>query len=538
VQGRGGGEPGLTGVARLGIDFGTTNTVVVCSDRGRYPVVPHGVDTAIGRVVTEVFPSLVAYEHAADRFTYGLDAERALAQPGAERRYTALRSIKRLLRDYVGGGRFGLDVQPGGFDTAEVLRGFAQALRDSVARSGLFAADEPLETVITWPANANGAQRYVTRQSFKAAGFEITGTLNEPSAAAIEFADRVTHGNRAAASKLGASVVVFDFGGGTFDCSLVRIAGREFTVLDARGIDELGGDDLDRVLAEMFAERLNASLASLPRLAREQVLRHACQQKESISSGAVRTLTLVPSDVGLDGATCTVRVAEYFDRLRPLIAPAVDALDALVKGAAARGASIQASTLDAIYLVGGSSKLPLIGEMIRERFPRARLTMTDKPFTATAMGAAIRSSEHLTLHDILSRHFGVLRLADNGQREYFAPIFLAGTRLPAHGARPLERSVQYAPRHNIGHLRYFECAGVDSQGLPSVGVRAWSDVLFPYDPAIPIEDRLTSAAIDDRDDLAQRCVRETYACDSDGVISVRLTRDSDGASRSYEIFRT
>jgi hypothetical protein len=175
--------------------------------------------------------------------------------------------------------------------------------------------------------------------------------------------------------------------------------------------------------------------------------------------------------------------------------------------------------------------------MIAARLPKARLVMTDKPFTATAMGAAIQGAEHLTLHDILSRHFGVLRLADHGTREYFAPIFHAGTRLPPHGSRPLELTVQYAPRHNIGHLRYFECAGVDAQGRPAAGVRAWSDVLFPYDPAIPIERRLAPAAINGRDDLAHSSVRETYACDSDGVITVRLSRDSDGASRCYEIFR-
>jgi molecular chaperone DnaK (HSP70) len=524
-------------MARLGVDFGTTNTVVVCSDRGRYPVVPHVVQTAIGRVVNEVFPSLVAFEHDTGGFVYGSDAERALARPGAERRYSVIRSLKRLLRNHTGGGRFAFDVHPGGFDTAKVLRGFAEALRGSVERSGLFNATEPLETVLTWPANANGAQRYVTRECFKAAGFDVIGTLNEPTAAAVEFADRIVHGNRTAARKVSASVVIFDFGGGTFDCSLVRITPQEFTVIDTAGIDELGGDDLDCVLADLFARQLKTDVEALSRLQREQLLRHACQQKESISSGSVRSLMLVPSDVGLKGSACIVAVPEYFERLQPLIAPAVDALETLLNGAAARGAGMNPETLDAIYLVGGSSKLPLVAEMIRARFARARLVMTDKPFTATAMGAAIQSAEHLTLHDILSRHFGVVRLADHGTREYFAPIFRAGTRLPAHAGKPLERTVQYTPRHDIGHLRYFECAAVDAHGRPGTGARTWSDVLFPYDPAIPIECALTPSAIHARDDLAETTVSETYACDSDGVITVRVTRETDGASRCYEIFR-
>ena len=524
-------------MARLGIDFGTTNTVVVCSDRGRYPVVPHAAETAIGRVVREVFPSVLAYEHATGRLLYGTDAERCMARPGAEAQYTVIRSIKRLLRSYIGGGRFGLEVCPGGLDTAAVLRGFVEAVRESVLRSGLFPADEPLQAVITWPANANGAQRHVTRASFKDAGFEVIGTLNEPTAAAIEFADRIVHGNRTAARKLSSSVAVFDFGGGTFDASLVKIEGPEFSVIAAAGIEELGGDDLDSALARLFAEQMEVDFDTLPPLPRSLFLRHACQQKESLSSGSVRTLTLPPSDVGMRGTPCTIDVAAYFEQLTGLIAPAVETLWSLVTGEAACAAGIGPETLDAVYLVGGSSQLPLVGKMLGARFPGARLVMTDKPFTATAMGAAIQSTETVTLHDILSRHFGVLRLADHGTREYFAPIFNAGTRLPPRNAAQVEVRVRYSPRHNIGHLRYLECAGVDSTGRPAIGVRAWSDVFFPYDPSIPIEQRLSSGDITAREDLADQDVCETYSCDSDGVITVRLSRQGDGQTRAYEIFR-
>jgi molecular chaperone DnaK len=524
-------------MVRLGIDFGTTNTVVVCSDRGRYPVVPHVADTAIGRVVQEVFPSLVAYEHATGRFLYGPDAVRCLARPGSEQRYGALRSIKRLLRNYVGGGRIGADVHPGGFDTIEVVRGFAETVHASLRRSGLFPPRETFEAVITWPANANGAQRYVTRACFKDADFAVIGTLNEPTAAAIEFADRMAHGNRTAAKTLSASVAIFDFGGGTFDASLVRIAGPEFTVIDTGGIEELGGDDLDAVLARLFAREMGVDCDALSPLQRELLLRHACQQKESISSGAVRTLTLIPADIGLKGPTCAVAVSTYFAELADVITPAVETLWSLVNGAAARAAGIDPATLDAVYLVGGSSKLPLVAQLITARFPEARLVMTDKPFTATAMGAAIHAAESITLHDILSRHFGVLRLADHGTREYFAPIFQAGMRLPPRGAAPVELHVEYSPRHNIGHLRYFECAGVDAHGRPAVGVRAWSDVLFPYDPAIPVDRPVRPAQVRPRDDLADHLVCETYSCDSDGVITARLSRRKDGQSRCYEIFR-
>ena len=514
-------------MARIGIDFGTTNTVAVASDRGRYPVVPHACDTAIGRIVRDVFPSLVAYEYDRGRLLFGPDAERRLARPQG---VGIIRSLKRLLRDWVGGGRIGTDVHPGGFDTLELLTGFAQALRDSLDASGLFPEGEPLQAVVTWPANANGAQRWVTRAAFRQAGFDVIGTLSEPSAAAIEYANRQTQGDRSAARRARGTVVVFDFGGGTFDASLVHIDGSEFTVLDTVGIEDLGGDDLDLVLTRLFARRMKLELESLSPLQRDLLLQHARRQKESIAAGGVKTLTLVPSDIGLRAKPCTVSVAAYWRELNEVVAPTIDAVARLV-------ANLDPTTLDAIYLVGGSSRLPLISRLLAARFPGLRLIMTDKPFTASAMGAAIHSTDRVTLHDILSRHFGVIRLADGGRREVFAPIFHAGTPLPPRGAAPVERQVEYTPRHNIGHLRYLECTAVDEAGCPALGVRPWSDVLFPYDPAIPVDERVTPGDVRDRDDLAGTAVCETYACDGDGVISVRFNRP-DGQTRSFEIFRS
>ena len=90
-------------MAYLGIDYGTTNTVVVCSDRGRYPLVPHIAETAIGPITRETFPSLIAYDRKKDRFLFGAEAERSLYSPGAAERFAVLPSMKRLLRDYAEG---------------------------------------------------------------------------------------------------------------------------------------------------------------------------------------------------------------------------------------------------------------------------------------------------------------------------------------------------------------------------------------------------------------------------------------------------
>ena len=147
-------------MARLGIDFGTTNTVVVFSDRGHYPVVPHVVETAVGPGSRDVFPSLAVYDRVREGYEFGLEAERCLMRPGADTRYGMIRALKRRIGDYAENTRIGEDAVPGGFDPADVLRQYLEAVRISVRRSGLVSEGEPLEAVITWPAHANGAHHF------------------------------------------------------------------------------------------------------------------------------------------------------------------------------------------------------------------------------------------------------------------------------------------------------------------------------------------------------------------------------------------
>jgi len=515
-------------MARLGIDYGTTNTVVVCADRGRYPLVPHVTDTSIGRVAREVFPSLFVYDTATASLRFGAEAERSLAEPGAAQRYIPIRSIKRRFRDYVDGMRCAEDAIPGGLDLRDTFRQFAKAVYASVRASGIVGAEEPLEAVLTWPANANGAQRYFTRNAFKEAGFSVIGTLNEPSSAAIELADRIVHGNRIKARQLKMTVAVFDLGGGTFDASVVRINTTDYTVLSSAGIENLGGDDFDDVLARMFCDKLKLDFDALSPFHRTLLLMQSCREKERLSAGQSKNLTLDPEEIGLPGSAVKITAAAFEKRLTELIEPAVDKLAEVVKHS-------DAEEVETIYLVGGSSRLPVVGKLIARRFPKIKLFTTDKPFSATAMGAAIHSAEAMRVHDVFARHFGVIRLADHGTREVFAPVFHAGLRLPARGESPISSNIRYRPHHNIGRLRYLECTSVDAHGKPADGLRAWSEILFPYDPAIAMNEDLGATPVRSHDDLATEAM-ETYTCDSDGIITVQICR-GDGQSRTFEVFR-
>ncbi len=526
-------------MARLGIDFGTTNTVVMIEDRDVLSEVLHVAETGAGRIAQVIFPSAILVDRSTGECWFGIEADRRFGQLGPTDDHVFVPSLKRCLRDYVERPSAIEDANsndngPADLDTADLLRGFLAALAESIRRSQSMPADEPLEAVITWPANANGAQRHITRKSFQEAGFEVIDTLNEPTASALEMADCLTAGRAENATDAPSYVAVFDLGGGTFDASVVRIADGNYHVLASAGIETLGGDDFDALLLEMFLDKLDQPSTDLTPVTRQALLRQARVQKETLSTGAVKSLFFNPADFGLPGRTVAIQVEQFTDQVRPLIKTAVDALGRLIEQAAAVDEAIADAAPLTLYLVGGSSKLPIVSELIVEAFPTTRVVLSDKPFRSVAMGAAICATRPVAFRDVFARHFGLMRPWENGQTEAFDTIFPAGTPLPRKGEPPIVRVARYHPRHNIGHLRYLECAAIGPDGLPSTGIRPWSDILFPYDPSLSLGD---GEQIVETDAFSHGAVEEVYQCDSDGVITVELHHSDRDTVTTYEVYR-
>ncbi|UCD48879.1 MAG: Hsp70 family protein [Phycisphaerales bacterium] len=517
-------------MARLGIDFGTTNTVATIHDRGIFTTVLHQALTRAGTVTQETFPSAILIDKANRQRWFGLDADRRFAQLGPADGCVFVPSLKRKLRDYAESSA------AADFEIADHLTAYLQALAESIRRSLSLAGDEPLETVITWPANANGARRHITRKCFREAGFEVIDTLNEPTASAIELADCLTAGQDRRKTTFQSAVAVFDLGGGTFDASVVCIDGRHFRVLTSAGIQNLGGDDFDDLLLEMFLEKLGIASDSVGTLTRCALLRQARLQKETISTGLVESLFINPPDFGLRGQPTSISVEAFNERARPMLAPAIDLLRKTIRSASGIQKRIKDDPSLLVYLVGGSSKLPLVAELVSEALPRSRVVLTDKPFRSVAMGAAICAMDQVSYRDVFARHFGLIRLQDHGQMETFDTIFPCGTPIPRKSEPPLEKVTWYHPVHSIGHLRYLECTDVGPDGMPAEGVRNWSDILFPYDPALPLSGSFSQSDIISTDRFAADTVCEIYRCDSDGVITVELRRPAADDSRCYEIY--
>ena len=229
---------------RLGIDFGTTHTVVTMVDRGNYPVVAfEGGDP---------YPSLAALLPSGE-LRYGFDAAAVRHEPGVR----LVRSFKRLLAD--AGPRASVEIGGCPVLLLDLLTGFLSKVReDLLTRSNAAVADgEPLEAAISVPANSSSAQRFLTLEAFRAAGFTPVALLNEPSAAGFEYAHRF----RSTITSRREHVLVYDLGGGTFDASLLRMTGKTNEVVTSEGVRRLGGDDFDEAILAAVLARAGARRA-------------------------------------------------------------------------------------------------------------------------------------------------------------------------------------------------------------------------------------------------------------------------------------
>lgn len=503
---------------RLGIDFGTTWTVVAAACDGRYPVA--GFSTAQGDWLAG-FPSLVASDGR--QWAFGSAALARADRPG----WTLLPSLKRLL---VGQGP-GEPVQLGGAERPllELLTGFAAALREALyAESNLdLAPNAPLEAMLAVPATANSNQRYLTLEAFKAAGFRPLGLIDEPTAAGIEYAHRYRRNGLGRRQTL----VVYDLGGGTFDASVIELGSGRFEVLGSEGLGRLGGDDLDAVLADM-AQEARPWLAGLGAGARATLLRRCREAKEGLNPNSRRLvldLAGLDRDPGAD-TDLVLGVVDYYQRLLPLLDPAREAVELALQRAGG-------NEPPALYVVGGGAGLPLIPRQLRSHYGERRVRRSPDPHAAVAVGLAVaaEAGAGLEVQGRIGRHFGVWRESADGRDVVFDPIFPKDTPLPTTDT-PLVVSRRYRPVHDIGHFRYLECSRLAPSTGPDGDVTPWDEIRFPLAPELR-EAELAGLPVTRRPELATQEIEEHYRCDSNGLIEVTIANHSAGYRRHYRLRR-
>ena len=524
---------------RLGVDFGTTRIVVACVDRGNYPVV---VFDAPDMTAREWFPPLAAIQ--GQRHRYGWEAWAAQEEPG----WTIVRSLKRALQG--AGPETRVQIADEALPMQQLLCELVSALRfNLLEHSSLPAVEpEPLEVMLGVPANANSNQRFLTAEAFRQAGFQVLGLLNEPSAASIEFG----HRNRTARqTREKTRILVYDLGGGTFDASLVELDERAHVVIASEGIATLGGDDFDEILAELALDAAGVSLAERDGLSQAELFRlyEECREKKESLHPNTRHIGIDLGTVRSGWPQVSLPANDLYERCRPLVEETLHASENLlaahayatlprVAGGSQAAGQEPEQRLEALYVTGGGSELPIVSRMLREVFGR-RVRRSAYARSATAIGLAIQADAQAGyfLRDQFTRYFGVWREAEAGRTVIFDPLFSKGTALPNPSDPPLVSSRRYFPVHNIGHFRYLECSHLAEDGRPSGDITIWDDIRFPFDPSLRDGPDLSSVPVRHLDRAAQREVEENYSCDASGTVTVTVANLAEGYSRRYRLGR-
>jgi molecular chaperone DnaK len=501
---------------RLGIDFGTTHTVVAVVDRGNYPVASFdGIDT---------WPSLIAANADGD-LCFGPDAAAVRHQAG----WSVLRSFKRLLGD--AGPRTAVQLAGRSYRVADLFVGFLVQLRTDLQRRsnvGL-TAGERLEAAISVPANASSAQRFLTLDAFAQAGFDVMALLNEPSAAGFEYAHRY----RSTITAKREHVLIYDLGGGTFDASLLKMTGQLNEVVTSEGIQRLGGDDFDSAIVNLVRGR--AGLGRLDAATGDLLLEECATRKEAVGPNTRRFLVDLDM-VGKPPFSCPI------DDVYAICAPLVDKTVAVMSRVLrdADGADVDWSEVAGVYVVGGAGSFPLVARKLRAllnaKFDDKRVKRSPHPFAATAIGLAVFLDREagFALSDRLSRHFGVFREALAGEDVSFDPIVPKGFALPAEGQPPLIVTRTYRAAHNIGHFRFVECSRL-RDGHPDGDVTPYDPVLFPFDPELHDAHDLLRRPVHRCEDGPD--VEERYVVTPGGAVEVTLTTRPASLSRTFRLAR-
>jgi molecular chaperone DnaK (HSP70) len=505
---------------RLGIDFGTTRTVVARVEGGNYPLVTFETDWGEGQ---EWYPSLIAGKGT--QRTFGWEAW----SKQSEGNWQILRSLKRYLSHANPETR--LKVGEESVSLLTLLTEYLIALRrDLVENSNLNLKDSgTLEVMIGVPANSNNNQRFLTLEGFRRAGFEVLGLINEPSAAGVEYAFRY---RKQPSERKREYLLVYDLGGGTFDLSVIQMSDLSHRVMTTAGVEHLGGDDFDAILASIALEKGGLG----PEWRTNFWILEECRQKKEGLHPNTKKIHLDFSRVWEGDLEVTLMAVEFYERVRPLVEETMTSVKTILAQPFPGEASPEWNQNAGLYLVGGAAELPIISQMLREQYGR-RIRKSPYPRAATAIGLAIAADEMagFTLQDRFTRHFGVWREEEEGKRISFDSIFPKDTLLPAKGKPPLIQSRRYQPAHNIGHFRYLECSHIDDQGQPTGDLTAWDEIRFPFDPGFTGGNGWEKSPVQRFKAPRDIKVEEIYTCDNQGIVKVTLINHTTGFQKSYQL---
>ena len=346
----------------IGIDLGTTNSVVAVMEGGK----PTVIANAEGSRTT---PSIVGFSKTGERLVGQLAKRQAILNPDR----TVL-SIKREM-----GTEHKVTIDGKNYTPQEISSMILRKLTDDASK---YLGEKVTSAVITVPAYFNDSQRQATKDAGKIAGLDVLRIVNEPTAASLAYGmDK----------KANEKILVFDLGGGTFDVSILEVGDGVFEVLSTSGDTKLGGDDFDQKIIDYLSEEFKKQEGIDLRVDKQamQRLKEAAEKAKCELSSVVETninLPFITADAnGPKHFDITLTRAKFEDLAYDLFERCKKPVEQAVKDA-----SINASQIDEVVLVGGSTRIPAVQKLVKDIIGKDP-NQTVNPDEVVAIGAAIQA---------------------------------------------------------------------------------------------------------------------------------------------------
>lgn len=347
----------------IGIDLGTTNSVVAVMEGGK----PTVIANAEGSRTT---PSIVGFSKTGERLVGQLAKRQAILNPDR-----TVISIKREM-----GTDHKVTIDGKDYTPQEISAMILRKLADDASK---YLGEKVTSAVITVPAYFNDSQRQATKDAGKIAGLEVLRIVNEPTAASLAYGlDK----------KSNEKILVFDLGGGTFDVSVLEVGDGVFEVLSTSGDTRLGGDDFDEVVMNYLCDEFKKQEGIDLRTDKQamQRLKEAAEKAKCELSSVVETninLPFITADAnGPKHFDITLTRAKFEDLTHDLLERCKHPVQQALKDA-----NLTAGQIDEVVLVGGSTRIPAVQRLVKEMTGKEP-NQTVNPDEVVAVGAAIQAS--------------------------------------------------------------------------------------------------------------------------------------------------
>lgn len=433
----------------VGIDLGTTNSCIAVMEGGQ----PLVIANAEGQRTT---PTVVAYTKTGDRLV-GQIARRQGVLNSENTFYSVKRFIGRkydeitreasevsykVVRDSAGNVKIDCPALKKQFAPEEIS---AQVLRKLVDDASKYLGEKVTEAVITVPAYFNDSQRQATQDAGKIAGLNVRRIINEPTAAALAYGlDK----------KSNETILVFDLGGGTFDVSILEVGDGVFEVKSTSGDTHLGGDDFDKRLVDWISSEFQRNEGIDLRKDKQalQRLNEAAEKAKIELSSTTQTTINLPFvtatqagpkhlDLTLTRGQFEQMCADLFDRCRIPVEQAI------------KDANLTSAALDEVVLVGGSTRIPAIQQLVR-RITGKEPNQGVNPDEVVAIGASIQAGVLAgEVKDILLLDVTPLSLGVETMGSVMTKIIPRNTTIPAKKSEIFSTAVDAQPNVEIHVLQ-------------------------------------------------------------------------------------